>query len=253
MFPRAFQCSAVLFPRKRQKKKLAGNAVCGYTLSVRKEPICGGVILARRGTFGRVIVLLFLIVILLGGGLLWFDYLGILHTRHLFAPVYALFGMQNPEGISTLPSQPGNLDEDRIARRLEAADIRSQELDLREAELDRREQEMLRAAQELAERQATVEEQERSFAGMLQATEDRAANIRVIAGYMNGMPPQAAVDNLLAMDDQDVIDVLRAAEDMAAQEGRASSVAYWFSLMPPERAAEIQRKMTSKPRSLPAG
>lgn len=206
--------------------------------------------MARRGTLGRVIVLLILIIILICGGLLWFDYLGIMRTRHLFAPVYSLFGLHNRQGVSTLPTAPGNLDEDRIAKRLESIDIRSQELDMREQELDRREREILQVSQELEDRQSTVEERERSFSELMRATEDRAANIRVIAGYMNGMPPQAAVDNLLAMDDQDVIDILRAVEDEATAAGEVSSVAYWFSLMPPERAAEIQRKMTSKPRSI---
>ena len=201
--------------------------------------------MARKGTVGKVIVLLILILILVCGGLLWFDHLGIFRTRDMFSPIFGRGSAQ-----STLPAEPVDLDEDRIAKRLEAVDIRSQELDQREATLDAREQEIIQVAQELEERQSTVEERERSFSDMLRSTEDRAANIRVIAGYMNGMQPQAAVDNLLAMDDQDVIDILRSVEDMATEAGTASSVAYWFSLMPPERAAEIQRKMTSKPRSV---
>ncbi len=206
--------------------------------------------MARRGTIGKIIVLVLLVLILLFGGLLWFDYLGIMRTRHIFSPIYSLFGRGSGQSSSTLPSQPADLDEDRIAKRLEAVNIRNQELDQREAELSVREQEMLQISQELEERQLTVEERERSFNDMLRATEDRAANVRTIAGYMNGMRPQAAVDNLLAMDDQDIIDVLRAAEDMASEQGRTSLVSYWFSLMPADRAAEIQRKMTSRPRSL---
>lgn len=53
------------------------------------------------------------------------------------------------------------------------------------------------------------------------------------------------------MDDQDIIDILRNVESIALKAGRTSSVAYWFSLMPPARAAEIQRKMSNKPVSLP--
>ena len=206
--------------------------------------------MARKGTVGRVIVLVILILVLVCGGLLWFDHLGILRSRHIFSPIYSLFGRGTAQSNSTLPTQPVDLDEDRIAKRLEAVDLRRQELDQREAELDLREQQMFQIAQELEDRQATVEERERSFNDMLRATEDRTANVRIIAGYMNGMQPQAAVDNLLAMDDQDIIDVLRAVEDMATESGTTSSVAYWFSLMPPERAAEIQRKMTSRPRSI---
>jgi flagellar protein FlbB len=55
---------------------------------------------------------------------------------------------------------------------------------------------------------------------------------------------------MLAMDDQDVIDALRKTEEIAQAEGTTSIVSYWLSLMPPERAAEIQRKMVSRPPSL---
>ena len=64
------------------------------------------------------------------------------------------------------------------------------------------------------------------------------------------MTPKAAVNILLAMDDQMVIDVLRKVEEMAAQNGTASMVSYWLSLMPADRAAAIQRKMVVKPETL---
>jgi hypothetical protein len=197
------------------------------------------------------VVLLVLILLLAAGGLLWFDYLGLVQSRQLFAPVYSLFGLKPRTGISTLPTGDGDLDADRIAKRLESIDIRSQELDLRESEIERKEGEVLQMSQEIDDRQASVEERERSFTEIIRQTEDRAANIRQIAVYMNSMPPKKAVDNLLAMDDQDVIDILRSVEAIAIKEGKNSSVAYWFSLMPADRAAEIQRKMANKPVSLP--
>jgi flagellar protein FlbB len=52
------------------------------------------------------------------------------------------------------------------------------------------------------------------------------------------------------MNDQDAIDVLRMTETIAQAEGTTSVVAYWLSLMPPERAAELQRKMTGRPSNL---
>jgi flagellar protein FlbB len=192
-----------------------------------------------------------LILLLAGGGILWFDYLGIVQSRQIFAPVYKLFGMTPRAGISTLPSEDGDLDADRIAKRLEAIDIRSQELDQKQAEMDRKDGEIQQKAQELDDRLASVEEKERSFNEMIKQTEDRAANINQIAVYMNSMPPKKAVDNLLAMDDQDVIDILRTVEANAKNDGKTSSVAYWFSLMPPARAAEIQRKMSNKPSTYP--
>ena len=207
--------------------------------------------MAGRGTIGRVVVLLILLLLLLAGGILWFDYLGLIQSRQFFSPIYKLFGKTPRAGISTLPMEDGDLDADRIAKRLEAIDLRSQELDQREGDIDRKDGEITQKAQELDDRLASVEERERSFNEMIKQTEDRAANINKIAQYMNGMPPKKAVDNLLAMDDQDVIDILRTVETNAEKEGQNSSVAYWFSLMPPERAAEIQRKMANKPSTYP--
>ena len=88
--------------------------------------------MAGRGTIGRVIILFILILLLAAGGLLWFDYLGIIQSRQYFAPIYKLLGATPRTGISTLPTEAGDLDADRIAKRLEAIDLRSQELDLKE-------------------------------------------------------------------------------------------------------------------------
>ena len=79
---------------------------------------------------------------------------------------------------------------------------------------------------------------------------NKNVNIEQIAANLNGMRPAAAVDILVAMDDQTVIDVLRKVEEIAKEKGTSSLVSYWLSLMPAERAAEIQRKMLSKPESL---
>lgn len=207
--------------------------------------------MASRGTFGRVIVLLILITLLGMGGILWFDYLGIVESRQIFAPVYKLLGMTPPSGVSTLPGENGDLDADRIAKRLEALELRSQELDLREQGIEKQEGELQQKSQELEDRLSSVEEKEKTFAESIRQSDDRSKNIDQIADYINGMPPKNAVANLLAMDDQDIIDILRSVEAKAAAAGNASSVAYWFSLMPADRAAEIQRKMANKPASLP--
>ncbi|MCF6335074.1 MAG: flagellar protein FlbB, partial [Spirochaetales bacterium] len=62
-----------------------------------------------------------------------------------------------------------------------------------------------------------------------------------------GMPPKDAVDRLLEMEDQDIIDIFRTTEEIAKAAGTDSIVSYWFSLMPADRAAELNRKMLKKP------
>lgn len=206
----------------------------------------------RSGTIGRIIVLLILIILLVFGGLLWFDYLGLISARGLFSPIYSIFGLQTAEGISPVDADAmANLENDRYEKRLLALEVRSQELDKREEDVQTQENENKQIAEELDDRRNAIEEKEKNFNLLVIERDAREANITQIAKYINGMPPDKAVSNLLAMDDQDVIDVLRAVEKIASEEGKTSSVAYWFSLMPPTRSAEIQRKMANKPVTFP--
>lgn len=203
--------------------------------------------MSLKGSIGRVFVLLILTILLALGGLLWFDYLGLMSTRSFFSPVYTIFGLSTPKGVASGAEEKADLEEDRYAKRLFALDTRSQELDKLKEELELKRKENLQIAEELNDRKDAIEEKEKSFKQLLEETDNRKANIIQIAKYMNGMRPQNAVANLLEMDDQDIIDVLRAAEELAETEGKTSLVSYWFSLMPPVRAAEIQRKMANKP------
>ncbi len=208
--------------------------------------------MSRGASFGKVFVLIILIILLVLGGLLWFDYLGLVSTRSAFSPIYSLFGLNTPQGVAQVDAnQLANLNDDRYEKRLKSLEIRSQELDKLAEVLETKEKENQQIAEELDERRNSIEEKEKNFNLMLVETDDRKANIIQIAKYMNGMPPKKAVANLLEMDDQDIIDVLRAAENIAKKAGKMSSVAYWFSLMPPARAAEIQRKMSNKPATMP--
>jgi flagellar protein FlbB len=208
---------------------------------------------ARGKVLAKSILLLILLVILILGGLLWFDYLGLIQAKHLFAPVYKLFGL-TPQ-TSTSISSPDNLveadlDNDRFASRLAALDIRSEELDKREADVKTAEDQNTQIAQELTDKQAALEEKEKTFNNEVKKYDTRVVNIEKIVQNLEGMQPANAVAILVKMDDQDIIDVLRKADEDATNAETTSMVAYWLSLMPADRAAEIQRKMANKPLSL---
>jgi len=185
--------------------------------------------------------------------LLWFDYLGIIQAKKMFAPVYRLFGLA-PQ-TTQAPSSPDNLmeadlDNDRFAKRLESINIQKEEVDKREADVKVLEDKNTQVAQELIDKQASLEEKEKTFNNEVKKYDDRRVSIEQIVQNLEGMQPVKAVDIMVKMDDQDVIDVLRRADEDATALGQTSLVAYWLSLMPPERAAEIQRKMANKPLSL---
>lgn len=204
-----------------------------------------------KKSLGKSFVLLLIIAILVIGGLLWFDYLGLVHVKSIFSPVYRLFGKE-PQSSSVVQTAPisGDLDEERIRKQRESLDIYKEELDKRESDINALETQYNQIAQELAEREKKQEEREKTFNQTVKQYDDKSVNIEQIANNLNGMRPEAAVNILVAMDDQTVIDVLRKVEELATASGSSSMGSYWLSLMPSERAAEIQRKMLSKPESL---
>ena len=205
-----------------------------------------------KKSLGKSFVLLIIILILIVGGLLWFDYLGVVHVKNIFAPLYTLMHKAPPTSIPATQSKSltANLDEDRLLKQREALNLFKEELDKREADIAAVEKQNQEVSAELAEREKNQEEREKTFNATVKKYDDKNINVEQIANNLNGMRPQAAVDILIAMDDQTVIDVLRKVEELAAANGTSSMGSYWLSLMPSERAAEIQRKMISKPETL---
>lgn len=206
----------------------------------------------RNGGIGKTIALLFLIIILVLGGLMWFDYLGVIHAKKIFAPVYKLMGLTPQTSTTATKSNPfsGDLDEDRFAKRIEALDARTQELDKRETDISNVESQNEAIAKELEERRKSQDEREKTFNNQVKKYDDRNRNIEQIVSYLNSMPPQTAVEQLVGMVDQDIIDILRKADEMAAASRTTSMSSVWLMNFPADRAAAVERKMANKPASL---
>ena len=207
---------------------------------------------------GRIIVLLFLILILAGGGILWFDFLNVIDARNVTGPIFNALRGVPLIGRFIPPGEPRtqpllrdddfvSLDAERFAVRMEALELRNMELDRQELDIHNRRGQIEQMAQELEERQRSLDEQENSFNALLSDAEIRDRTVERNAINLTNMPPQRAVGILAAMDDQDVIDVFRKTDELAEAEGRASIVPFWLSLMEPERAAELSRKMVGRP------
>jgi flagellar protein FlbB len=199
---------------------------------------------------GRIFVLLLLVAILAAGGIVWFDYLNIIDAKSVLSPLSRFIGRQPRSQPETLPDEFLDLDAERLAIRLEALDLQRLEMETRQRDMDFRYGEIVQMAQELEERQKALDERENSLRVLTADAENRDKNIEENARILNGMPPERAVGIMSAMDDQDVIDVLRKTEEIAQAAGTASMVSYWMSLMDPARAAELQRKMAGRPQSL---
>jgi flagellar protein FlbB len=189
----------------------------------------------------RVLILLLLVGVLALGGLVWFDYLGIVDAQRTLSPVFSLV---RGGRVQVDAEDPLLLDKERLTKQLEALAVRSEELDNWDKQLAAKQLEIDQMVETLAEREGAVEDREKVLTDRLRAYDNRVVNLRQNSAYLVGMPPENAVKILLAMEDQDVIDIFRVTEQQAAEEGEASLVAYWLSLMPADRAAVLQRKMS---------
>ena len=199
---------------------------------------------------GRVIVLLLLIAVMAGGGLVWFDYLNVIDAKTVLSPLYRFIGREGRSQPKAAPDELLNLDAERLAMRLEALELRNMEMDTRARDLETRSSSIEQMSQELEDRQKALDDRENSLKAQAADAENKDRNVEQYARYLNGMPPENAVGIISAMDDQNAIDVLRKTEEIAQAEGTASIVSYWLSLMDPQRAAELQRKMAGRPPSL---
>ncbi len=192
----------------------------------------------------RIVVLVLLLVLLVLGGIVWFDYLGIVDAKSVLAPIYGLFGLQTRAAVAV--DDPNLLARERLAKQADALALRLEEQDRREAELARRDRELTQRAEDLKDREQAADAREKAFNEQVKAFENRRVNLVQNSRYLTSMPPKNAVDILMKMEDQDVIDLFRITEQEAARAGEDSPVAYWLSQMPADRAAALERKMARK-------
>lgn len=194
----------------------------------------------------RILLLLLLIVVLSLGGLLWFDYLGLIDAKSTLAPILGLVGIQPPESTAQV-DDPLLLDKERLKKERQALELLAESLDNREEELLTAEEDFAKRLEALEEREKQLEEKETSFDERVRLYDDKKKNIEQIASDLGGMPPDNAVAIMNQMEVQYLIDVLRTSQRLSEEAGEAAMVSFWLSLMAPERAAEIQRKMAIKP------
>jgi flagellar protein FlbB len=204
----------------------------------------------RPRVLGRIVLLLAIILALVIGGIVWFDFIGLIDAKTVLAPAYGLLGVRTRAASSVRADSPALLEEERYAKRIESISARAEELDAKEGGLGKRDAEISQKAQELEDRGKSLDDKEKSFNDKVKQYDNRKANIDQNAQYLVGMPPAKAVDILKAMDDQTVIDIFHAVEERAKAAGESSLVSVWLSGMPADRSATLQRKMSAKPSAL---
>lgn len=198
------------------------------------------------GNILKMFLLILLIAVLLVGGAVWFDYLGVIDAKEELSPITSLVGIGSPEVLEN-DNLPIVLDRERMNMQIEALDLKRDELDKRENTIELSEAEVLQKQTELEEREKALDEKEKSLNEALKMYDNKKTNLEQNARYLEGMPPEDAVAIMVKMDNLDVVDVLRTSERLAQEEGKSSLVSYWLSLMSPEKGASIQKLMAGQP------
>lgn len=193
-----------------------------------------------------------LILIMIFGALLWFQYLGLMPVKSFLSPVFSLFGLEPQNSVTADSSNPvtGDLYEDRLNAVRDSLNLFEEELNMRDGNVTQKEKELEQLSAVISDKEKTLEEREKTFNQIVKQFDDKEVNIEQIAVYLNSMAPKDAVPMLENMEDQLVIDILRKVDQMAEAQGRVSMSSVWLMNMKPERAAQISRKMVNKPESL---
>ncbi len=192
-------------------------------------------------------MLVMLIVVLVIGGLIWFDVLGIVNAGSLFRSFMQSVGIIPEESVRVDYSDFELLDSMELQKRELAIELRLQELGLAREFLARDIQTYGERLSQLEEREEILSESEKSFNQTRNRYDDRKAGLVQNAIDLTNMRPNDAVAILNEYDDQLLIDTLRTIQELAEEAGMFSLVATYLSLLPEDRAAAVQRKMTEKP------
>jgi hypothetical protein len=191
---------------------------------------------------GLLMLIIFILVTLVGPFV--FRTLGLpVDDGGFFALVTRPFGI-TPSRPHSDPALPSFIADERLAQqtlvlaqREFAMQQRVQELDDREEGLNAREEALQSQEKELREMQETLTQRVSSF-------DNLESNLIANAERLYGMPPAQAVQILSAMvEDEAIVDHLRASDTFAASRQQASLTSVWLSMMDPMRAAVIANKM----------
>jgi len=191
----------------------------------------------------KIFFLLLLLVAIILGGMYWFDHLGLLDYRRVIGPLsqYLPRFMQRGE---VEDDDPFLLEREWLFKQDEVLKAREETVEQQSAMLEQKELELKETEAKLAEETKRLEEEKKVLSERRNEYDNYSENIDTQASYFVSMPPKAAVERLAELDDLLVIDILRRIDRNAEDEGRQSVVPYYLSLMDPDRAGMIQRKMT---------
>jgi len=195
-----------------------------------------------------IVLLLLLLIVVIVATIYWFNFIGLLNIqRSLFKAYQKIPGLKVAKEIQ----DPLLLDKEYLDKYKLSLDNRNLTLDNKQKEQEKKELEIANKENELKKKEDALAQKEENINALLNQYDNIKENIRSQAQDFINMPPESAVSILNNMDIYIVVDILRTINEIAAESGESSIVPYYLSLMPPDRAAQIQELLSAGASTLP--
>ncbi|MGL1894308.1 MAG: hypothetical protein OCD02_21940 [Spirochaetaceae bacterium] len=196
---------------------------------------------------GKSVLLLLLIVALLIGGVIWFDFLGVIDRGDTLNFITDRIGLESPEVVEDTDENIYLLDAVRLIKEREAIEKREIALKSREENITLEEAKNRQIAEELVEKESAIIDKEKSLTDALARYDDEQKNLETTVSYLAALPPLKTVDILNNYPVLKVVDTLRKEDEIAKRDTRASNSSIWLQFMDAKRAAEVNDMMIKKP------
>lgn len=183
----------------------------------------------------RIILILFLLIGVLIFGVYFLDSIKVISKEEDIYPHLGKLPIVGKYFVTpVITYEVAEMEELRELKR--AIDIRLAELNSKIKEINKKEEELKQKEEELLAFEEELLEREEALLAKKRAYEEEEKKWQKQVLYFSSMSPDAAAKILSAMEDEDVIEILRRMDEPI--------VAATFMKMLPERAATIARKMT---------
>ncbi|MBP8081988.1 MAG: hypothetical protein KAZ87_02175 [Spirochaetes bacterium] len=188
----------------------------------------------------KIIFLFLIIVFLLGVGVLWLDYMGLINLTK----TASMFSKEEASVLYADDDEPSLMKLEELEKNKEQLKERTEDLDRREALLLEQEKSSNADKEKIQEMRAGIELERKKLENEKNKYSGYKKNIVDLAQKIESMPPKEAVAIMINWDDPLIIDVLRQIDQNALDAGAMSVTSYLISLMPKEKASRVMYLMT---------
>ncbi|MGL4562991.1 MAG: periplasmic-type flagellar collar protein FlbB [Brevinema sp.] len=186
----------------------------------------------------HVMLLLLINILLIGFILYFFDYMNIIDYKEILSNIKV-----GPQITAVRIDDPLLLEREELQKKWEVLTIKTTELSNQEQVINSNKLALETSLNELNEkREAFLNEQ---ALVKLKEEEKNAYDIKItdVATQIAGMPPQTAAELLNLQDDLQVVDIFKKMDQIAIDNGQASTVPFLLTLLEREKAARVQSLM----------